>query len=134
MTTELNYLVCTAILTTILWVPVVVGYLKCRGMLKPEDYKRLPEGGLDAWVVRANRAHVNAVENFAPFAAVVLVAHVADIHSSLTVFCAAAFFYLRLAHAIVFIAGISVLMLRTVLFALSFTTFLVYAIAVLMSA
>jgi uncharacterized MAPEG superfamily protein len=36
-------------------------------------------------VIRANRAHLNAVESFAPFAAVVLIGRVAGISDSVTV-------------------------------------------------
>src|SRR4051812_41902961 len=42
MKTELFYLLLTAILTGVLWIPVVIGYAKTRGPLKPEDYKAPP--------------------------------------------------------------------------------------------
>ena len=73
MKIELLYLLLTAILTGVLWIPVVIGYVKTRGPLTDESYKVAPTSPLPPWVSRANRAHVNAVENFAPFAAVVLV-------------------------------------------------------------
>ncbi len=69
MTTELFYLLLTAILTGLLWIPVVIGYVTSRGLLRPIDYKIAPTSPLPEWVNRANRAHVNAVENFATFAA-----------------------------------------------------------------
>ena len=105
MKTELVYLLLTAILTGVLWIPVVIGYVKTRGPLTDESYKVAPTSPLPPWVSRANRAHVNAVENFAPFAAVVLVANAAGISTSVTVACAAVYFYARLAHAIVHISG-----------------------------
>ena len=37
MTTELYYLLFAAILTGVLWIPVVIGYLSSRGSLKPAD-------------------------------------------------------------------------------------------------
>ena len=67
MTTELFYLLLTAILTGVLWVPVVIGYVMTRGPLKPSDYKVAPTSPLPAWVNRANRAQVNAVENLATY-------------------------------------------------------------------
>ena len=77
MNTELLYLLLTAVLTGLLWVPVVIGYVTSRGLLTAETYKVAPTSPLPDWVNRANRAHANAVENFAPFAAVVLVGQAA---------------------------------------------------------
>ncbi len=54
------------------------------------------------------------VENLAPFSTVVLVAHVAQISSGMTVAGAALFFYARLIHAIVFIFAVP--WLRTLAF------------------
>ena len=82
MKTELVYLLLTAILTGVLWIPVVIGYVKTRGPLTDESYRVAPATPLPPWVSRANRAHVNAVENFAPFAAVVLIAHAAGISTA----------------------------------------------------
>ena len=63
MKPELFYLLLTAILTGVLWIPVVIGYVTARGLLAPEDYKVAPTSPLPDWVNRANRAHMNAVEN-----------------------------------------------------------------------
>ena len=84
MTTELLYLLLTAILTGVLWIPVVIGYVLSRGPLKPSDYKIAPTSTLPAWVNRANRTHTNAVENLVPFATVVLIAHAAGVSTSIT--------------------------------------------------
>ena len=127
MTTELFYLVLTAILTGSLWIPFVIGILRTRGALSPKDYKVTPTSPLPHWVNRANRAHQNAVENFAPFAAVVLVAHILALSSPVTATCASVFFFARLGHAIVHISGFSLFMARTILFAVSWTAFIVFA-------
>src|SRR5260221_284492 len=79
MTTELFYLLSTALLTGLLWIPVVIGYVSTRGTLKPSDYKAAPTSPLPHWVNRANRAHLNAVENLAPLAVVVLIAQAAGL-------------------------------------------------------
>jgi uncharacterized MAPEG superfamily protein len=131
MKIELVYLLLTAILTGVLWIPVVIGYVKTRGPLTDESYQVAPTSPLPAWVSRANRAHVNAVENFAPFAAVVLIAHVAAISTPTTVACAAVYFYARLAHALVHISGTGMLKARTILFTIAWIAFLVYALVVL---
>ena len=125
MTAELTYLMLTTLLTGVLWIPVVIGMVTTRGMLTPADYKVTPtEPPLPDWANRANRAHINAVENFAPFAAVVLVAHMLQVSTGVTAACAAIFFYARLAHAIVHIMGIY--LIRTLLFVVGWVAFLVF--------
>jgi len=61
MKTELFYLLLTAILTGVLWNPVVIGYVTSRGLPTPAEYKVAPTTPLPDWVNRANRAHLNAV-------------------------------------------------------------------------
>ena len=131
MNTELAYLLLTAVLTGALWIPVVIGYVKTRGPLTPDAYRVAPSDPLPAWVNRANRAHQNAVENFAPFAAVVLAGQALGVHTGLTVACAAIYFFARLAHAVVHIAGFGLFRARTLLFTIAWAAFLVYALALL---
>src|SRR5450755_1809601 len=116
MKTELFYLLLTAILTAVLWIPVVIGYATTRGPLKPENYRTAPTSALPDWVNRANRAHLNAVENIAPFVAVVLIANAIGVSTATTQACAAVYFYARLVHAVVHISGFGLLMARTVAF------------------
>ena len=131
MRTELHSLVWTAVLTGALWLPVVVGYVRSRGPLRPVDYMVAPTSPLPDWVNRANRAHLNAVESFAPFAAVVLVASQLGISTPVTAVAATVFFWARLVHAIVHIAGIGVLMVRTVIFTVGWMAFMAIAIELL---
>jgi uncharacterized MAPEG superfamily protein len=72
-----------------------------------------PEG----WMGRAKRAHLNLVENLAPFAALVLIAHVAGKADASTALGAQLFFWARLAHAVVYVAGIA--WVRTAAYAVS---------------
>jgi uncharacterized MAPEG superfamily protein len=131
MTTELRYLLFSAMLTSILWLPVVIGYVSARGLLQPKDYVSAPTSALPDWVNRANRAHMNAVESFATFAAVVLIAHMVGVSDSVTQLCAAIFFWARLVHAIVHVTGFSRLMARTVIFTVAWGAFFMFAIEVL---
>ena len=131
MTTEIHYLLLAAILTGVLWIPVVIGLVLSRGPLKPSDYKVASTSTLPHWVNRANRAHVNAVENFAPFAAVVLIADAVGVSTSVTAISAAVYFYARAAHALVHISGFSHFMARTVIFTVAWVAFLVFAIELL---
>lgn len=66
------------------------------------------------WVGRTRRAHANLVENLAPFAALVLVAHVAGKANATTALGAELFLVGRIAHLIVYMLGIPVL--RTLVF------------------
>jgi uncharacterized MAPEG superfamily protein len=134
MTPELLYLLLTAILTGVLWIPVVIGKVLARGPLRPEDYKVERTTPLPDWVNRANRAHLNAVENFAQFAAVVLIAHAIGASSAVTAIAAMVYFYARLMHAVVQITGFSLFMARTLLFTVSWIAFLAIAVEVLRKA
>jgi uncharacterized MAPEG superfamily protein len=134
MKTEPFYLLCAALLTGSLWIPVVVGYVLTRGLPTQADYRRAPTSPLPDWVNRANRAHLNAVESFAPFAAVVLAAGALGTSSAVTEGCAAVYFYARLAHAAVHVSGVGLFMARTVAFTVAWIAFAVFAAVVLLSA
>ncbi|SHL98888.1 MAPEG family protein [Bradyrhizobium lablabi] len=118
MSTDLKYLAFTAILTASLWIPYVVSQVATNGALKPPNYVDPTPRPLPAWGKRADRAYINAVENFAPFAALVIVAHLAGKANAATAFWTIAFFWLRLAHAVVYLLGIPYL--RTLIFTLGY--------------
>jgi uncharacterized MAPEG superfamily protein len=64
----------------------------------------LPPG--TGWAGRAARAHRNMIENLVLFAALVLIAAVANKTSDMTLLGAQIFFWARLAYAFVYLAGI----------------------------
>ena len=119
MSTDLKYLAWTAMLTAALWIPYVVCQVMTNGPLQPNNYvdPALPRP-VPVWGQRAHRTYLNAVEVFAPFAALVIVAQLTGKANATTAFLSASFFYLRLAHAIVYWAGLPYL--RTILFTLAF--------------
>ena len=110
---------------------VVIGYVSSRGSLKPSDYKVAPSAPLPAWVNRANRAHINAVENIVPFAVVVLIANAAGVSTSTTETAAAVYFYARAAHAVIHISGFSLFRARTVAFTVAWIAFMTFAVVLL---
>jgi uncharacterized MAPEG superfamily protein len=118
MTTDLTYLALTAILTAALWIPYIASQVMTNGFLAPENYVDPAPRPVPLWGQRAHRAYLNAIECFAPFAALVLVAHVAGKVDATTAFWAAAYFWLRLAHAVVYLLAVPYL--RTLLFTLGF--------------
>jgi uncharacterized MAPEG superfamily protein len=131
MTIELCYLLFTALLTGLLWIPVVIGYVLSRGTLKPADYKVAPTSPLPAWVNRANRAHLNAIESIVPFAIVVLIANAAGVSTSVTEMSAAVYFYARAAHAVIHISGFGLLRARTIAFTVGWIAFMTFAVELL---
>jgi uncharacterized MAPEG superfamily protein len=118
MTTDLTYLAYTAMLTAALWIPYVVAQSMTNGLLKPANYRDPAPRPLPLWGKRADRTYVNAVESFAPFAALVIVAHLTQKANAMTAFWAAFFFWMRLTHAVVYLLGIPYL--RTVVFSAAF--------------
>jgi len=60
------------------------------------------------WAARAIRAHANLTENLAPFAVLVLVAQVAGKSNHMTALGAEIFFVARVAHLLIYTAGITV--------------------------
>lgn len=135
MTTELWYLFATSVLLSVLWIPHIIGQVRTFGLLTAEEYRELRDpANAPAWVRRANRAHLNLVEQFGAFAGLIVVAHLAGISTWLTAFCAAAFFWLRIAHAIAQLSGTAFLRVRTVVFTLANLALLLIAIEILRGA
>ena len=118
MTPELSYLAYTAILTASLWIPYVVAQTVTNGPLRQVNYVDPAQRPLPLWGRRADRAYLNAVESFAPFAALVIIAHVSGRATAMTVFWAMCFFWLRVTHAVVYLLGIPYV--RTLVFTLGF--------------
>ena len=88
------------------------------GPLTPPNYVDPTPRPLPLWGKRADRTYVNAVEAFAPFAALVIVAHLSGKANAMTAFWAVCFFWLRLAHAVVYLLAIPYV--RTLIFTLGF--------------
>ena len=118
MTTDLKYLALTAILTATLWIPYIVSQVVTNGFLEPLNYVDPAQRPVPLWGKRADRAYLNAVECFAPFAALVLIAHVSGKSDAMTAFWAMSFFWLRLAHAVVY--WLAIPYVRTVVFTLGY--------------
>jgi uncharacterized MAPEG superfamily protein len=121
MTTELFWLLMTAALATSLWIPYVVGvnttayegYEEATEdfFVRPPDPRRMLP-----WVHRSLRAHQNLLEQFLPFAATVIIAHLAKVSTPVTVWCTIIFFWLRVAHAFGMISGWARMPVRPIVF------------------
>ena len=105
MTNELEVLVWLSGLTIFMWLPYIFAHIVKVGLIQALTY-RADDEHLPDWAARAKKAHYNAIENLAPFAALVVVAHVADVNNDVTASAALAFFWFRVAHYFVYTLGI----------------------------
>jgi len=102
---ELSLLAWSALICLALALPYATGLTLERGlptMAGNRENFAEPAG----WMGRAKRAHMNMVENLAPFAALVLIAVIAQKTNSMTALGAQLFFWGRIVHAVSYIAGI----------------------------
>jgi uncharacterized MAPEG superfamily protein len=113
MTTELWMLLDASLLALLLPVLQGIGAVRVR-TLRELLGNRENFGELQGWSGRASRAHRNLLENLVPFAAIVLAVHAAGVHTQLTVMGAEIFLAARILHAIVYVAGLTVV--RTLAF------------------
>ena len=108
--------------------------MQTAGLLQPEEYRVGRHVEFPHWVRRADRAHINLVEQFGAFAGLVVVAHLTGVHNALAVWCVTVFFWARILHAIVYIAGVTQFSARTVIFTIGFLALIVYAVDIFMNA
>ncbi len=118
MSPEVKYLALTALLTASLWIPYIVAQVVTNGVLEAQNYVDPTQRPVPLWGQRAYRAHLNAVETFAPFGALVVLIQITGKNDWMTAFWATSFFWLRLAHAIIFLAAVP--FLRTIIFVLGY--------------
>jgi uncharacterized MAPEG superfamily protein len=118
MSPELKYLALTAMLTASLWIPYVVAQVMTNGPLSPQNYVDPTPRPLPPWGKRADRTYMNAVETFAPFAAMVILVQLTGKANSMTAFWATSFFWIRVGHAVVYLVAIPYI--RTVFFVLGY--------------
>jgi uncharacterized MAPEG superfamily protein len=117
MTTELFWLTLTAMLASSLWIPFSIGVNITKFDGQEQSFLRPPDPrAMLPWVHRSHRAHLNLLEQFLPFAVVVLLAHVLHVSTPTTRVCAIAFFWLRILHAFGMITGKARLPVRPILF------------------
>ena len=133
MTTELIYLIATMMLAASMWIPYIVGINMTPGG-GPADFTRPPDlHVMPAWVHRAHRAHLNLLETATPFAALIILAHVLEVSTTVTVAASVAFFWLRVAHAVGMISGLANFPLRPIIFSASWLCTLAVGVQLLLT-
>lgn len=105
MTSELMNLTWVLTLSAVMWVPYILNTIMVRGLTDAVGYPENPKP-LAPWAERMKKAHYNAVENLVLFAALVLVAHLTNATNDATAAAAITYFWARLAHYILYTAGI----------------------------
>lgn len=113
MTTDLAMLTWSAVLCALLFVPYEIAQT-LRWGVPVSVGNRAETPPLPEWAERAIRAHRNMLENLPHFAALVLVAAVCGAANEVTALGATVFFWARLSHAALYIAGVP--WLRTLAF------------------
>ena len=78
MSREVFWLVCTVILTGILWIPYTLDRIKVRGVMGAMDNPKPGDKPQSPWAMRLYFAHTNAVENLVLFAPLVLIPRLAS--------------------------------------------------------
>ncbi len=113
MTTDLWMLTASAALCALLFIPYGIAQTFVWGVpVSVGNREATPL--LPAWAERGLRAHRNMLENFPHFATLVIVSHLIGATNDATALGASMFFWARMVHATVYIAGVR--FLRTVAF------------------
>ena len=103
---ELRLLAYLALLSLVIWMPYAMATTSARGLTSAMGYPTGNYSDLPDWAQRCQRVHVNLIENLVPFGALILIAQVAGASNDATILGAHLFFWARLAHAAVLVAGI----------------------------
>lgn len=128
-TPELVWLVAISAITAAMWIPYVLESFVRRGIFATMGNPSPDDPPMPAWADRAKRAHLNAMDNLAVFAAVVLAAALLGATGGSVLLAVKIYVAARLAHYVVYVAGIPVA--RTVTYLIGFfATLFIAAMAV----
>lgn len=129
LTPELTWLVASVILTGVLWLPYIVDRMREHGLWRALQNPNKDARPKAAWADRLMWAHANAVENLVIFAPLVLTAHAVGATGPTTTLAAQTYFGARLAHAVIYAAGVPVL--RTLAFVAGVIAQVTFAVVIL---
>ena len=128
--TELVVLTCLMLLAASLWIPYIVGMNKNARVGVNSFQRPASDEGLPDWVARANRAHLNLLEQAVPFAILILILNAIDGFTALTYWTAIAFFWLRVAHAVGMITGAAQMPIRPMIFVSGYVCTIILAVSI----
>jgi uncharacterized MAPEG superfamily protein len=105
MKPELNLLVWAVVLTVVQMLVAVTGAFNQVGLMKLVGNREgMPE--ITGWAGRAERAHLNMLQNLVLFAALALVAVATAKTNDMTLLGAQIFLWSRVAYAVIYVAGL----------------------------
>jgi uncharacterized MAPEG superfamily protein len=128
MSKELFWLALTVAMTLLFWVPYILDRANVRGLTGAMANPSPADKPQSAWAQRMMNAHTNAVENLVLFAPLVLIVEMLKLNNSTTALACAVYFWARLAHFIVYSAGIAVA--RTLAFTVAWLALMVLVLRV----
>ena len=126
---ELRYLIYTAILLAVIWIPYIVAHIAQVGPVLALSYPERVD--MPPWAARLKRAHYNLVENIPLFVIAVMAGELRGIHTAVTAACAMVFFWARVAHPLAVLSNIWGT--RTAVFTVGWAAVLVHLFVVLTS-
>ena len=131
-TPELYSLTLISTATALMWVPYVLARMTTHGVMRAIGKPGAGYPTDTPWADRARRAHINAIENLTVFAPLVLVGAIIEVSTKATVLSAQIYVAARLAHYVIYAAGIPIV--RTLAFLAGACATLAIEIALLQSA
>ncbi len=106
LSTELRLLVYSAFICIVMWLPYVLKGILHHGLVRMVSYPAPSYDELPQWTRRLYRAHMNLLENLAPFAVLVIVVHLTGSANETTAMGARLFFWSRIIQIAGHTAGI----------------------------
>ncbi len=92
MSIDMRLLAYSALVCILMWVPYILLAIKTFGLVNVVGYPAPDYGGMPQWGQRLHRAHMNLVENLAPFAVLVIIAQLTGTANETTALGARIFF------------------------------------------
>lgn len=132
MTVELTAIVWSGILLLVLILVSAFGNVGAMGHAWGIG-NREEQAPSTGWQGRAKRAYMNLLEQLVVFSALAIPAHLAGIHTGLTVLGAQLFLAGRIAHAIVYLLGWTFISIRTLVWLVAVVGTVIFAYAVVSS-
>ena len=131
MNTEIQALTWAAVLTSVMWMPYVTSRMFTLGVWGVFAYPPKSDAPNEppAWADRSKRAHTNAVENLVVFGALIVAVELTGGGDGTTALAAWVYVGARIAHWVLYLAGVPVL--RTMSFLAGWVCQLVLAAYVL---
>ncbi len=107
MSIDIRLLVYSALVCILVWVPYILTAIRTFGLHRMVGYPTPSYDHLPQWTQRLYRAHMNLVENLAPFAVLVIAAQMTGAANEWTALGARMFFWSRLAQIALHTAGVA---------------------------